>query len=114
MKPTVIRSLGGAFSSVPKTVLGTIVGTAIEPAAAPSRKLRRVRLPAGRMGGLPGGFGPGLPRRGGGHGVVSRLGGLPRLEPPSRPRAIPPAPLARFEVAILLTFQVARADRHRS
>jgi hypothetical protein len=44
-----MRSLGGAFPSVPKTVLGTIVGIAIELAATPFRHCRRVTLGDGRI-----------------------------------------------------------------
>src|SRR5262249_34931646 len=89
MKPTVIRSLGGAFPSAPKTEAGTIPGMAIEPAAATSRKFRRVKLTAVRMGRLPGGFGLGLPGRGGDHGVVIRLVGMTRLDRAGGPQAIP-------------------------
>jgi hypothetical protein len=44
MKPTVIRSLGEAFSWLPKTLLGTKVGIATELAAALLRSCRRVTL----------------------------------------------------------------------
>src|SRR4051794_33132635 len=93
MKPTVIRSLGAALSWFPKTAAGTIVGNAMEPAAAP-RKCRRVALPAGRIvGALDGdGFG-GSSRDGVGveldsFRTVSSIGptGTAAINPPVAPR----------------------------
>ena len=49
MKPTVIRSLGAALFPRPKTLLGTIAGMAIAPAATPPRKFRRVGCDCGVM-----------------------------------------------------------------
>jgi|SRR5271157_5842256 len=59
--PTLIRSLGAALSSLPRTLLGTIAGMAIELAVSPLRKCRRVKSRAGAISGssLAASFGAG-------------------------------------------------------